>query len=227
MLDVHAPHKPMESTREFFFHLFTISVGLLIATQIESCVDWRHHVHLAEEARTSLRAEIEHNLGDLQAASKAVEEWRKQVGADLETMQKILAHPNDKAAQNASLTIGAHGLSLRDTAWRTAQSTGALAYMPYAEAQRYAQIYEAQAHLLVLEQAPAEDAARAYGLVAKIAPDQTSHITGEQAANLAQVFGQQAFHLANGTAVLKENIELNQAFLEGREPKGSFSEGLQ
>jgi hypothetical protein len=30
-------------------------VGLLIATQIESCVEWRHHVHLAEEARLAPR----------------------------------------------------------------------------------------------------------------------------------------------------------------------------
>jgi hypothetical protein len=41
MLDVHLPHK-LHGFGEFLLHLFTISVGLLIATQIESCVEWRH-----------------------------------------------------------------------------------------------------------------------------------------------------------------------------------------
>jgi hypothetical protein len=27
MLDVHAPHKPFESFREFLLHIFTITVG--------------------------------------------------------------------------------------------------------------------------------------------------------------------------------------------------------
>jgi hypothetical protein len=61
MLDVHLPHKSIRGFSEFLIHLFTITVGLLIATQIESCVEWRHHMHLAEEARVALRAEIEHN----------------------------------------------------------------------------------------------------------------------------------------------------------------------
>jgi len=75
MLDVHAPHSPLHGTKEFFFHLFTITVGLLIATQIESCVEWRHHVHLAEEARASLRVEIQKNFDDLKAAEPGLQSW--------------------------------------------------------------------------------------------------------------------------------------------------------
>src|SRR5579863_3673394 len=113
MLDVHAPHSKLHGSKDFFIHLFTITIGLLIATQIEACVEWRHHVHLAEEARESLRVEIQQNL------------------EDLKVVQNIEAHPNEPAAQHASLSVGAHGLTLRNTAWKTAESTGALAYMPY------------------------------------------------------------------------------------------------
>ncbi len=225
MLDVHAPHSPLHGSKEFFLHLFTITVGLLIATQIESCVEWRHHVHLAEEARASLRVEIQQNLGDLKAALPALLAWRKQVADDLQVVQNIEEHPNDKAAQNASLHIGSQGMLLRNTAWRTAESTGALAYMPYDEARRYAQIYEAQERLLRLQDGPAEDAARAMGLVAS--GGDMKRITAEQARALANEFGRSAFHLAAGTAVLKENIEVNQAFLEGREPQGTFSETVK
>ncbi len=44
MLDVHLPHK-LHGFWEFLLHLFTITVGLLIAVQIESFVEWRHHLH--------------------------------------------------------------------------------------------------------------------------------------------------------------------------------------
>jgi hypothetical protein len=225
MLDVHAPHSKLHNSKEFFIHLFTITIGLLIATQIESCVEWRHHVHLAEEARESLRTEIQQNLGDLKAALPALDAWRKEIADDLKVVQNIQAHPNDPAAQHASLSVGAHGLALRNTAWKTAESTGALAYMPYDEARRYAQIYEAQQRLLRLQDPPAEDGARAMGLIASYGD--MKKITAEQARALADQFGQSAFHLAAGSAVLKENIEVNQGFLEGREPKGDFSESVK
>jgi len=55
MLDVHAPHKPLHGVWEFFLHLFTISIGLLIATQIESCVERHHHAHETGEASGTLK----------------------------------------------------------------------------------------------------------------------------------------------------------------------------
>ncbi len=227
MLDVHPPHSKIHGIREFLIHILTITVGLLIATQIESFVEWRHHTHLAEEARASLRDEIRENLQDLKDTDSALKDWRKQVNANMDAMENIRQHPHDPAAQKASLTIGSHGMTLRNTAWRTAESTGALAYMPYAEAQRYAHIYEAQSRLLSMQQQPGEDAARAFGLVAKFGLKENSHITAEQAGELEQEFGRLAFHLADITAILHENIEANQAFVEGREPKGSFSESVK
>lgn len=226
MLDVHAPHHKLEGTREFLFHLFTITVGLLIATQIESCVEWRHHVHLAEEARQSLREEIEHNLKDLRDAEPNLQAWRKQIADDLKTMNKILEHPGDPAAQRANLSISAHSISLRDTAWRTAQSTGALAYMPYEEAQRYARIYQAQESLLAIEQKPGDDVAAIFGLINKFHWHENGTIPADQAAAVAEKLGIMQVHLATASAILKENVEVNQAFLEGREAKDTFEEDV-
>jgi hypothetical protein len=227
MLDVHAPHSPMHGAKDFFLHLFTITVGLLIATQIESCMEWRHHVHLAEEARVSLRTEIQQNLEDLKGAGPDLQKWRKEVADDLGVMARIQANPNDKAAQKASLSVNSHGFRLRNTAWKTAEMTGALAYMPYDEAQRYARIYQARADLLVLEDKPTEDVARIFGLLAKFDTFGGKQFSEEQASALAEQLGAMQLHLAAGSAFLKENIELNQAFMEGREAKGDFSEQLK
>ena len=159
MLEIHLPHKSLHGFGEFLLHLFTITVGLLIAVQIESFVEWRHHVHLAEEARMELRIEIEHNLKDLKDAQVGLKSWREQVDADLLAMQRIQEHPDDPKAQHSTLNLNASGITLDDTAWKTAQTTGALAYLPYEEAERYARIYQSQAMLLAAEDKPLEDVA--------------------------------------------------------------------
>lgn len=227
MLDVHAPHKRLEGAKEFFGHLFIITVGLLIATQIEACVEWRHHAHLAQEAREAFRVEIEQNLKDLQRDEPGVKKWRSDVDDDLATLARIIAHPDDKKARRATLLLSSHAIDMRDTAWRTAQSTGALAYMPYEEAQRYARIYRAQEDLVSFEKQPTEDVARSFGLIRRFNWMGDAEISPEQAALLSEPLGEMQVHLAAGAALLKENIELNQAFLDGREPKGDFSEMLK
>ena len=227
MLDIHLPHK-LHGFREFLLHLFTITVGLLIAVQIESFVEWRHHVHLAEKARVALRAEIEHNLKELKDAQPGLKAWREQIDADFEVVRRIQEHPNDLKAQHTALSVNFSFITLSDTAWRTAQSTGALAYMPYEEAEQYSSIYQTQASLLALQSKPTEDAVGIIGLVARynFHSSSSSRLTAEQAGALAERFDQMRVHLMNGNLVLRESIELNQAFLENRKPSGEFTELL-
>jgi len=223
MLDVHLPHKSLHGFWDFILHLFTISVGLLIATQIESCVEWRHHVHLAAEAREKLRVEIEHNVKDLQQLQPGLKKWQGQIGADMAAMQRIQDHPDDPKAQHYTLTVNASGITLDDTAWRTAQSTGALAYMPYEEAEHYAGIYQSQEKLLAAQDKPLEDVASIMGLIAKYHFTERSKMTREQASNLAEKLGQMELHLSYGDTLLQSAVDHGQAFLEHREPKHEFS----
>jgi len=228
MFDIHLPHKPIHGIWEFFLHLFTITVGLLIAVQIESCVEWRHHIHLAEEARAALRAEIEQNLKDLKKVQPGLEAWRASNDADLAAMRRIQEHPDDPDAQHANLAVNASGITLADTAWRTAQSTGALAYMPYEEAERYSNIYQAQATLLAMEDKPLDDAAHVLGLIEKLnLHSSRSHkITAAEASELAQKFGEMRLHLASGDTLLQMSIEQCEAFLENRKARETFQETL-
>src|ERR1700691_2590452 len=163
MLDVHAPHKPLRGISEILIHLITITLGLLIATQIEGCMEWRRHVHLAAEARDSLRSEIQRNLEDMQGAQPGLKAWQSEIDHDLAAMQRIQDHPDDPDAQKASIALNFHAMGLRDTAWKTSQNTGALAYMPYAEAERYAEIYQDQSRFLDREQNTEKTAAATVG----------------------------------------------------------------
>jgi hypothetical protein len=229
MLDIHLPHKSIRGFSEFLIHLFTITVGLLIAVQIENFFEWRHHMHLAEEARVALRAEIQHNLEELQTDQPGLKAWRGTIDDDFNTMQKIQNHPNDSQAQHTPLTVNFSSISLPDTAWKTAQSTNALAYMPYKEAEQYSNIYQAQAALLKYQEKPEEDVAAILGLIAKYNTHATptSTITAEQAGALAEKFNQMRSHLLNGDLLLRRCIDTDQAFLENRAPTSSISDSLK
>ncbi len=176
----------------------------------------------------ALRAEIENNLKALWGIQPGLKTWQEEVDADLAVMKRIQEHPNDPAAQHASLAIHSGGVTLDDTAWRTAQSTGALAYMPYEEAERYTNIYQAQSNLQAMEDKPMEDVAVILGLIKKFNFDaKSSKITAEQAGALAEKFGQMRLHLATGDTLLRIDIENSAAFLENRQPNKDFSFNLK
>jgi len=61
MLDVHPPHAPTHTWRDFLIHIATIVVGLLIAVGLEQTVELIHHAHQRRELREALRSETEIN----------------------------------------------------------------------------------------------------------------------------------------------------------------------
>ena len=56
MLDVHAPHESVHTWRDFFIHIATIVVGLIIAVGLEQAVEAVHHRH----QRQQLMADLHH-----------------------------------------------------------------------------------------------------------------------------------------------------------------------
>jgi hypothetical protein len=226
MLDVHLPHGKLHGISDFLIHLFTITVGLLIAVQIESCVEWRHHVHLANEARVELRTEIEHNLADLKKAEPSVKIYRQKIDDDLAILQRIQEHRNVTKEQRRKFSVSSGGVGLTDTAWKTAQITGALAYMPYEEAERYSEIYQAQDQLRVISNKPVEDAAAITGLLAKFHRG-PGKITVDQASAMAEQLGQMRLHMAIGDTNLHVAIEQCEAFLEHRKARDDFETNLK
>jgi hypothetical protein len=220
MLDVHLPHK-LHGFWEFLLHLFTITVGLLIATQIESCVEWRHHVHLAEEARMELRAEIESNLKQLKQHLPEVKRFRQIIDTDLAILRIIQQHQKVPQDQMAHFTVRTGSVDLSDTAWKTAQTTGALAYMPYEEAEEYASIYQAQSSLLSLEEKPGEEFRALIGLEAKFFPlrGNLDKLTAEQAGDYAEILGRMRAQMAEADTQLQNTIEKGSAYLENRKAR--------
>jgi hypothetical protein len=62
MLEVHAPHEPIQSWKGFTIHIATITIGLLIAIGLEQLVEYFHHRHQAAAIVGKLRAESYENI---------------------------------------------------------------------------------------------------------------------------------------------------------------------
>jgi len=137
-MEIHAPNEPIHTKKDFFIHLFTITIGLLIALSLEGLVEYIHHRHLVAEARANIRQELDQNhtaaQGDLVLLQKNIDLQESNIQA----IHKLQAHTKDF---HGSVTNTMSFNSIEDAAWRTARDTGALSFMPYDEVQRYSDIY--------------------------------------------------------------------------------------
>ena len=142
MIEVHPPDHPLHGVRDFLLHLFTITVGLLIALGLENLVEWRHHVHLKHQAEETMRLEIRANQKELMEVVGAIP--REQ-----ENLKKIeaflLARMEGKTVTVHNMQTGMEQATPQNAAWNTAEATGALSFMEYDEVQRFSSAYQLQA----------------------------------------------------------------------------------
>jgi len=154
MLDVHAPHGRMEGVKDFLLHLFTITVGLLIALGLEGAVERYHKAELRREAETNLRQEVVDNR-------KRLAGWQTLMKAEEGNLRRVM---DFLAAREAGQPFDVRGIQLgygirelSDASWRTASATGALSLMEYRMVQEYAGLYQVQGEVMDLERESLED----------------------------------------------------------------------
>jgi predicted secreted protein len=81
MLDVHPPHHPTHTWRDFFIHIATIVVGLLIAVCLEQGVEAIHRHHERQQLIEDLRQEAEgrnHVIRENNQAYAQFEDWLRE-----------------------------------------------------------------------------------------------------------------------------------------------------
>jgi hypothetical protein len=92
MLDVHPAHHAATTWRDFFIHIATIVLGLLIAISLEQTVEYFHHRHLGAEAH---RALIEERRADETANEFnifATRRHQQDLQRDLTILHALRAH---------------------------------------------------------------------------------------------------------------------------------------
>src|SRR6059058_3258861 len=105
VIEVHPPNEPLHGWRDFFIHLATITIGLLIALSLEGCVEFWHHRSLVHEAEDSLQTEISANARELQGALDDVRKEQDVLRQDIEVMKKIIAHPKEENREDLTINF--------------------------------------------------------------------------------------------------------------------------
>ncbi len=140
-MDIHPPHGPIHSKKDFLLHLLTITIGILIALSLEGVVEWRHHRALVQEAEENLRSEILDNKKELDGKLKMIPEREKERQHILDVIRDVLSR---KKLHEASINLASNHSDLSVASWNTAEHTGALALMGYAQVKKYSKVYGAQ-----------------------------------------------------------------------------------
>jgi hypothetical protein len=140
MLDVHPPHEAAHTWKDFFLHIATIVVGLLIAIGLEQTVELLHRRHLLHTAEANLRSELHDNQALLTSDERYLNITEQQIEAGLRILADVKAHKPvvDEPSQHWEWD------SPQAAAWDTARNTGAISLMSYDDAESYALVYDQQ-----------------------------------------------------------------------------------
>lgn len=162
MLDVHTLNRKIHGLKDFLLHIFTITVGLLIALMLEGMVEARHHRHQVHEADAAMHTEIESNAHDVAIIQQQIKSATAQLDSNLATLDALRKQPEQ---QNISLDFQIALRGFDDTAWRTTQTAGTFGYMPYEDASEFSGIYNLQHEVYEVEQQAVNDIMSAASLV--------------------------------------------------------------
>jgi len=148
MIDVHAPHGGVHTWKDFWIHLGTITLGLLIAISLEQSVEWLHHLHQRHQLEEDLRAECEANHRHAEnniAVYDKIVPWLIELQRDVEQARAaggktaIDYPPRPDGVPDSPRWVAYHVLEAE--AWTTAKESSLLVLMPRNEAEAYARLY--------------------------------------------------------------------------------------
>jgi hypothetical protein len=165
--EVHPSHPAIRTWRDFFVHITTIVIGLLIAIGLEQSVEYVHHRHQLQEARRELSKEVDDNLRIVEFNIESTRKASLALDADIAILraQQTLRTPVPK-----KLDYTWEPWDTRDGTWQAAKQSGSLSLMPHDELRRYSHLYAVLAAFM--EALPAFGTRmEVAGAIARRAPD--------------------------------------------------------
>jgi len=140
-MDVHAPHHPLHTWKDFWIHLGTITIGLLIALGLENAAEHAHQLHQRHQLLEDLHREGESNrqivANDIEQLIK-MKAWFQASMQELQKAERNAGHAEVALPPEPQTDILLIPLS---GAWDTATSSGMLQLLPRPTAETYSQLY--------------------------------------------------------------------------------------
>lgn len=139
-MEVHPPEHGIHNWRDFFVHIGTITIGLLIALGLEAFAEYLHHRHLLHTAELKLGNELHDNRALIAGDERALDRTQHQLEQHLLALQAAQSH--HPSVDNPAIHWEWNGP--QSAAWDTARDDGAISLMTYEQASSYALIYAQQ-----------------------------------------------------------------------------------
>jgi len=208
-MEIHVPSGRAHSLKNFAIELGTITAGILIALTLEALVERHHYRVLADEARETILSEMRDNEAELQRVLKNTAESSKNIESSLASVEGLIAR---RKLDVKEFSLGVAIAELSSSSWQTAEHTGALGHMPYAEVQKYSKVYSFQELYLSRQRQSLERLASALSLV-RYGGDPNQASTADLRALRGQILDlQAALYLEEQFG--KGLLEAYQKFLE-------------
>jgi hypothetical protein len=140
-MDVHAPHGGIHTWKDFWIHLGTITIGLLIAIGLEQSVEWMHRIHERHVLQGELRAEGEENKKAMQVDIERLRFQRSGMVARRKDVQQLIAS-RDKLKLQFRVIPPSGTIALpSESTWDSAKASGKVALLPDYQSDVYSFLY--------------------------------------------------------------------------------------
>jgi hypothetical protein len=142
MLEVHPPHQTPHSWTDFFIHIATIVLGLLIAIGLEQMVERLHEHYELRVAREALEREFHSNRAQLAADERDWFETLATLKSDLMVLEYVREHPGvPQTALPGDLQWHQRAFRWDHAVWDTVENKGIVQLMSLREANRNQAFY--------------------------------------------------------------------------------------
>ncbi|MGD0190490.1 MAG: hypothetical protein ABSD74_07100 [Rhizomicrobium sp.] len=136
-MDVHPPHHAISTWRDFFIHMATICVGLLIAIGLEQSVEAIHRAQERHELRVALDRDSRQAIVDSgrskQYADVHIAWLLARIGAAQTALAAHVALASETSPQSAGYDVAS------DPAFQAAKSSGALSLLSQEDIRAYSE----------------------------------------------------------------------------------------
>src|SRR5215469_2257672 len=145
MLDIHPAHHSATTWRDFFIHIATICLGLLIAIGLEQTVEAIHRAHERRELVADMREESRRNVITLHHDIDVLIDRATWDLAVMKTLQTATPRAGMVTVTLPQRALGGIFVSGDRAVWAIAQANGKAALLSEQDAETYARLdFEAE-----------------------------------------------------------------------------------
>ena len=147
---------------DYVFQFITITAGVLIALLVNQVVEVRNNQDLVRQARQMITQELTDNKKELETVLRGYAEREKRYANAVQFADDWLTK---KKTTIDSIQLTSETAELNSSSWRSAEGTGAVALMEYAEVKEYTEVYGYQDTFVELNRGAIEQIAEASAML--------------------------------------------------------------